>query len=368
MKAPSMADTGAVLAPSVIAPRGITVSLRRARPIAAQARQLGVDTEAELAALDLPTDLLTRDDAERLSLADYYRIQNRFSLLFGDETCHLSERQLLPGSTDFVLRNVGESRTLFDAMKVIANSYNLLHGGAYNSVVRKDNAVEYVIDDTSFPYAESLCDEDRFFSIESTLIFLHCMLTTLSQDAVSAILRLYVRRPARDGECGHLAYWTAPVRFGARRYRVVFDAERALRPMASPAPSALTSSAVYGKLLDAVTHGGRGAPGTVREQVRHALARGVVEQKAVAAQLGVSVATLRRRLRSEGVSFRGLRRSVLNETARRMLAEDAPIPEVAERLGFAEFRSFNRAFKEWNGMTPKAFVRQSVPRADRQPD
>lgn len=345
-------------APRNMTPEGITVSLRRARPIAAQAREFGVDSAAELTALDLPADLLNRDGRERLSLADYYRIQNRFSLLFGDETCHLSERQLLPGSTDFVLRNVGESRNLHDAMKVIAKSYNLLHGGEYNSVLRKDNVVEYVIDDRNFPYADSLGDDDRFFSIESTLIFLHCMLTTLSPDADGAILRLHIRRPERDGECGHLAYWKAPVRFGAKRYRVVFDAEPALAPMTPPAPDALTSGAVYGKILDAVTRSGGGA-GTVREQVRDALARGVVEQKAVAVQLGVSVATLRRRLQSEGVSFRTLRRDVLNETARRLLQDNQPIPEVSEKLGFAEFRSFNRAFKEWNGMTPKAFRRQS---------
>lgn len=355
-----MANAPTTDAPRDIAPRGITVSLRRARPIAAQARQFGVDAAAELAALELPPDLMSRSERERLSLADYYRIQNRFSLLFGDETCHLSERQLLPGSTDFVLRNVGESRTLFDAMKVIAKSYNLLHGGEYNSVLRKDGVVEYVIDDSNFPYADSLSDDDRFFSIESTLIFLHCMLTTLSPDAASAILRLYVRRPERDGECGHLSYWSAPVRFGARRYRVIFDAGKALSPMTPPAPEALTSSAVYGKILEAVTRSADGAAsGAVREQVRDALARGVVEQKAVAAQLGVSVATLRRRLQSEGVSFRTLRRDVLNETARRLLRDKQPIPEVSEKLGFAEFRSFNRAFKEWNGMTPKAFMRQS---------
>jgi AraC-like DNA-binding protein len=27
-------------------------------------------------------------------------------------------------------------------------------------------------------------------------------------------------------------------------------------------------------------------------------------------------------------------------------------------LGFSEFRAFNRAFKDWNGVTPKAYLRQ----------
>lgn len=183
---------------------------------------------------------------------------------------------------------------------------------------------------------------------------------TLASQAASSVARLCIRRPERDGECGHLNYWNAPLRFGSTRYRVVFDVDSVLRPMTSPSPDALTSSAVYGKILEAVSfrHDGKAASGTIREQVRDALARGVVEQRSVAAQLGVSVATLRRRLQSEGVSFRELRRDVLNETARRLLQDKQPISEVSERLGFAEFRSFNRAFKDWNGITPKAYMRQ----------
>ena len=88
--------------------------------------------------------------------------------------------------------------------------------------------------------------------------------------------------------------------------------------------------------------------------MRDALARGVVEQSDVAVQMGVSVATLRRRLATEGASFRELRQSVLNETAKRLLLEKKPVAEVSDALGFSEFRAFNRAFKEWNGVTPKS--------------
>lgn len=337
----------------------ISVSLKRVKPIAAQAQMSGVDISAELTALALPADLMRRNDHERISLADYYRIQNRFSLLFDDETCHLSARQLLPGSTDFVLRNVGDCSSLFEAMKVIAKSYNLLHGGEYNCVARKDGAIDYIIDDRDFPYAENLSPDDCYFSIESTLIFFHCMLMTIAPTAArSSVKRLYIRRPKRDGECGHLAYWRAPIRFGADRYRMVFDAETALGSIPPPPQSALTSSAVYRNIVEAVTQSQASATGAINAQVRDALARGVVEQKAVAALLGLSVATLRRRLQNEGVSFRALRRDVLNETAKRLLQNNRSISDVSESLGFAEFRSFNRAFKDWNGLTPKAYMRR----------
>jgi AraC-like DNA-binding protein len=67
-------------------------------------------------------------------------------------------------------------------------------------------------------------------------------------------------------------------------------------------------------------------------------------------------ATLRRRLESEGASFRDLRRDTLNEAAKRLLRRRSSVAEVAEELGFSDFRSFNRAFKAWNGVTPKAYA------------
>ena len=75
--------------------------------------------------------------------------------------------------------------------------------------------------------------------------------------------------------------------------------------------------------------------------------------------MGLSVATLRRRLSGEGFTFRALREEVLNETARRLLSGGKSVSDVAEALGFSDARAFNRAFKDWNGVTPKAFTSQS---------
>ncbi|MGD9800293.1 MAG: helix-turn-helix domain-containing protein [Parvularculaceae bacterium] len=38
--------------------------------------------------------------------------------------------------------------------------------------------------------------------------------------------------------------------------------------------------------------------------------------------------------------------------------------DVAEELGFSDFRAFNRAFKAWNGVTPKAYASQVARKAD----
>ena len=338
----------------------ISVSAERIAPLLDQARAAEIDVHELFQSLDL--DLKIADGAKNktISLADYYRLQNRLAILFGDETVHLSSRQLLQGSTDFVLQHVGDAENLHDAMRTVARSYNLLHGGEFNSVVKRGATVDYIIDDREFSYAPNLELESQYFSIESTLIFLHCMLIIISSAAESAVTALQIRRPFPGGDCAHLGYWNAPIKFGADTYRVSLDREVALSAITLPPAEALSSNAVYQKIVDVVAgkHAQYDEAHSIAARVRDALSSGVVEQADVAAQMGVSVATLRRRLAQEGASFRELRRTVLNETAKRLLMEKKPLADVSEALGFSEFRAFNRAFRDWNGVTPNAFIRQ----------
>ncbi|WP_425410094.1 helix-turn-helix domain-containing protein [Hyphococcus sp.] len=339
----------------------IAVSRARITPLLEKAREAGIDIAELLRSLELDGQLASAQGPNEISLADYYRIQNRLSNLFGDETVHLSSRQLLQGSTDFVLQHVDDGDNLYEVMRVIARSYNMLHGGQYNTVVKNRSSVDYIINDKEFPYSNIDSNEYIYFSIECILIFLHCMLMIISPMAEGAVRNLYVRRPSPGGDCAHLGYWSAPIRFGAEQYRIVFDADIALRPITIPPPEALTSNAVYQKIVEAVAVKGarKTALQSTTRLVRDALARGVVEQSEVATQMNVSVATLRRRLDAENSRFRELRKEVLNEEAQRLLMAKKSVAEVSEALGFSEFRAFNRAFKDWNGLTPKAFLREA---------
>ncbi len=166
--------------------------------------------------------------------------------------------------------------------------------------------------------------------------------------------------PSPGGDCGHLGYWDAPIRFGSDVYRVSFDRDAAMLRIKMPSPEALTANAVYQMIVETVAgkHAAFGKANSVAARVRDALARGIVEQPDVAGQMGLSVATLRRRLAEEGAQFRALREEVLNETAKRLLGEGRSVADVSEALGFSETRAFNRAFKDWNGLTPKGYVKQ----------
>jgi AraC-like DNA-binding protein len=81
----------------------------------------------------------------------------------------------------------------------------------------------------------------------------------------------------------------------------------------------------------------------------------------VAARLGCSVATIRRRLAAEGSGFREISGEVHDELAKKWLAERLlPIVEIAERLGYSDEFAFRRSFRAHNGYSPSAFRRESA--------
>ncbi|RDI55435.1 AraC family transcriptional regulator [Nocardia mexicana] len=99
-----------------------------------------------------------------------------------------------------------------------------------------------------------------------------------------------------------------------------------------------------------------GLSGQVRELlIRHA---GAVDQADIAADLAISVRTLRRRLAEEGTSFRKLRCETTGLLAEELLAAGLTVDSVAERLGYCSVSAFTAAFRTWKGQSPGHFARR----------
>lgn len=93
--------------------------------------------------------------------------------------------------------------------------------------------------------------------------------------------------------------------------------------------------------------------GKTRAVVLSKLRQGDVGMKSVARTLTMSVATLRRHLAAENLSYSQIVEELRYELAKRYLSEPArSIREVAFLLGYSDLISFHKAFKRWSGMTP----------------
>ncbi len=88
---------------------------------------------------------------------------------------------------------------------------------------------------------------------------------------------------------------------------------------------------------------------------------GVVSLEQAAADFGISVRTLQRRLNDLGLSFSDLRSRVRMEVARRWLADSAvSVSHIGQELGFSETSAFTRAFRSYTQQSPRAFRRAAA--------
>jgi AraC-like DNA-binding protein len=100
--------------------------------------------------------------------------------------------------------------------------------------------------------------------------------------------------------------------------------------------------------------------GLVREdRLRQPGANTTVRQ--ISAKLGCSAATLRRRLKAEGTTFREVKEESLDTLAKHWLRDRSlTLDGIAEQLGFSDAFAFRRAFKRRNGVSPSDFRRRQT--------
>lgn len=99
-----------------------------------------------------------------------------------------------------------------------------------------------------------------------------------------------------------------------------------------------------------------GIVGDVRVLITQQLPAGA-PMGAVAAELGLTERSLRRRLSAAGTGYQEVLDEVRSALARSLLGGRATIPvaDVAARLGYADAAAFTHAFKRWTGVTPAAY-------------
>lgn len=77
----------------------------------------------------------------------------------------------------------------------------------------------------------------------------------------------------------------------------------------------------------------------------------------LARQFNLSSQTLRRRLKEEGASYPAIKEAIRRDLAiEKLVSKKISVAEIARQLNFSEPRSFSRAFKQWTGHSPSAYL------------
>jgi len=294
---------------------------------------------------------------DEIGLADCFRLLRRLAFIAGEETFALSARPMIRGTAEFVLTQAATAETLGDALRQIAAAYNLLHGADYNRVEHRRGQLVYTLHDENFPYTRPR-DGYLHFVLECTLVFVHAAVCELARlDLSGRVARVITRRPSRSGAgSGGLDFWQAPVTLGGKVYAIAYDAAVEQLPVLGLRSGHAPDLAVHNRILSLIEQPSEAEPDRgLLAGVRRALEVGATDQESVARALGMSVATLRRRLADQDTSFRTERQRSMNAYACERLLETRDIGAVADELGFSDPRAFTRAFKAWNGITPSDY-------------
>jgi AraC-like DNA-binding protein len=142
----------------------------------------------------------------------------------------------------------------------------------------------------------------------------------------------------------------AKVRFGMPHNGFVIARSTLDRPMLPAHPAMHEAFEMYAReQAEKLT----GVRGRARDIILAQLPTRDMSMESVAAEMGVSVATLRRRLEEEKTTFTELVDEIRRDLAERHLRDPRrTISEVALLLGFAHAPAFHKAFRRWTGGTP----------------
>ncbi len=339
---------------TLIAPSTAELSRGRAatpiafiRAIVAGYRRRGMNPARALAHAQIAPELLD-DDSARVTAAQMEAVSGFAMRELDDEALGWFSRRLPWGSYGMLCRASLTAPTLEVALKRWCRHHQLLTADIVLEFEHARDAAQIRI------VEHSDLGEVREFCLVTTLRYLlgYASWVVDSRIALSAT-SLPFAAPAHVDAYPYL--FSGPLRFGAQSATIRFDARYLALPLRRD-EEALRS------MLQ------RALPLTVLQYRRDRLLVHRVAQllaaapaaahtaEELAAQLNLSVRTLHRQLKDEGVSLQRLKNQARREHAARLLLQTRkPLKKIASAVGFDSEKSFSRAFRAWTGVSPGAY-------------
>ncbi len=269
--------------------------------------------------------------------------------LSGDEFFGLAAHPMRPGAFRLLCYTVIHAGTLERALKRALTFLNIVLDDPNGELRQEGGLAEIVLTDQSGP-------RSAFTYRTYWLILLGIACWLIGRRIPLNRVDFSCTEPVNRQE--YHQFFGAPVHFGQKQSRMAFRAdylklpiirdEKALKGFLRAAPA---------NILLRYRHD-QGFTAGVRHRLRAVSPDNWPDFEAVAADMKLSPATLRRRLKSEGQSFAAIRDDIRLSEAQRLLRQTSEsIAQIATTLGYTEPSAFHRAFHKWTGMTPLAFRR-----------
>ncbi len=333
-----------------------TVAAGLVRSLAAFAARWGLHQPDILAEVGL-TEADLSDQDSRVDFDTYLKLIDVLISQTGEPSLmakHAVETQLENISVVGLI--VGSAASLPDAM-VQLNRYatlmveiDIMEGGPRFSVAQEGNQV-WIVDNRPDPNRSPALTEAAFGR------FIGEFRRNLPEHPFAVRIEMTYAKPAHAGELEQVLQ--CPIAFGSTRNALQIAPEWLMRPFENTSRYVFGIFAEKADALLAELEKEDSIRARVEAVLMPGLHKGEASIDATASELGMSRATLYRRLKQEGTTFAEIADELRCRMASDYLAaRKVSVNEAAYLVGFSEASSFVRAFRRWTGQTPAEYRNQ----------
>jgi len=286
---------------------------------------------------------------EQLDMADFWRCCAENIRLTNDESHGTALHPVPRGSLSLLVMAAKEADTLDGALHRLTEAARLVRAEVRLGLAHGRGIMRLTIAPAT-PSAGPAATARTAIYCECFAIVIHCALRWMTGRRLDPVrVRGAAELQAMGGEL--LLALGAPVTRHGAGVSIDYAADDLGAPIL-PRKYTAWGEAEFATFLAMLAQGDAVPLASDHARVIEALRGGLHTQEDVAAALGISVPTLRRRLAQSNLSFRDISAQFRTRRLKDLLATQMPLGDIVEQLGLSDERSLRRFAREHLGLAP----------------
>lgn len=342
-----------------------TISSHYVQVLLANIKSHKVNVNQLLVMSGIPIAILSNPQI-RIGSNNFAALLKNVQDLMKDEGLGYYQRPQKIGTTNILVSHMSTAVDVEEALHFAADFYSILNLGVSLSVHYGDSHKKVMLGDLKKKRRNNKDDDEvilrlnvnksinRHWVYEEVLMKIHRIIRWLANERIT-ISKVRMPFAKVDHASEYHLIFGAPIEFDSMYSELVFTKKQVSTLLHRPHEDVKRFFHDFRYHILELTVD----PKSYTEKVRITIKDNLPDDcsyETISKQLSMHPQTLRRRLHAEGTEFTSIKNDIIRDLAIDYIGrKDLSIKQIAFLLNFSAPSSFNRAFKQWTGMSPVAF-------------